>query len=399
MFRQEIQPGRERSVVDRRPRLRCPFPDGRRPFQIFMTAPDYTLRERIEAVSNASGTENDLLTVAVPPENPIGETLERVEEDHAEAEYIDADETSKAHRAVLERAQHVLHGYDETPDNGLVLYVGALSGENGVTEYAFDDLSGPVREEVYEWSNEFDVEALETATEASSTYGLLVVERGGAALGTRRGDGIEVIETVESDVMGKTKAGGQSAERFARDRERQKEEFFEEVAGEAKRAFLDGDEPTVDGLLVGGTTVTADEFTGGDYLDHRLQSQIVGGAFSVEYASEQGLRQLVERGRDAMADAEQESVRAALDRFREGLRADEGDEVVYGDDAVERALEYDAVETLLVSNALSVEAIETYEERTDDEGGDVVVVPSDAETGARFDETFGVAAILRFPVD
>jgi peptide chain release factor subunit 1 len=358
---------------------------------------DYELRERIEAISAATGDEDDLLTVAIPPDTPVGELLERVEEDHAEAEYIDSDEASKARRAVLERAVHLLHDYDVTPENGLVLYVGAVEGEEALVEYVFDDLPGPVEAEAYEWANEFDPGALETASGASATYGLVVVERGGAAIGRLEGDRVEAVETIESEVMGKTKAGGQSADRFERDRDRQKEEFFQEVADEAERAFLEDGDFAVDGLLVGGTTVTVDQFTDGDYLDHRLRDATVGGAFSVEYASEQGLQQLAEKGRDAVADAEEQSVRETLERFREALHED--GEVVYGEELVDEALEYDAVETLLVSGNRGLETIHEYEERAAGEGGEVVVVPPENEEGARFDETFGVAALLRFPVD
>ena len=358
---------------------------------------DYELRERIEAVSDAEGDENDLLTVAIPPEASVGETLERVEEDHAEAEYIDSDESSKDRRAVLDRARQLLHDYDETPENGLVLYVGAVEDEDDVVEYVFDDLPGRVAEPTFEWTNEFDVEALEAAADEESTYGLLVVERGGAALGELEGERVEVLETVESGVMGKTKAGGQSADRFERERERQKESFFQEVADEAERVFLAGEEPAVDGLLVGGTTVTVDEFTDGDYLDHRLADATVGGTFAVEYASEQGLRELAETGREAVEDADQADARAVLERFREELH-DDG-EVVYGDDRVDEALEYDAAETVLVSGDRPVESIRDYEERTEREGGEVVVVPPETEHGARFDETFGVAALLRFPIE
>lgn len=364
-----------------------------------MTSSDFELRERIKTVSNVSSDRNNLLTVAIPPEKPIGETLEAVEEAHADAEYIHADETSKATRTVLDHTQHILHRYDETPANGLVLYVGAVNGPNNVTEYVFDELPGRIQEEAYEWSNEFDAEALERAVRSSPTYGLLIVERGGAALGRFHADRIEVVETMESNVMGKTKAGGQSADRFERERERQKHEFFEEVATEATRAFLEDGEAAIDGLLVGGTTVTVDEFTDGEYLDHRLEAQVVGGTFSVEYASEQGLHQLVEKGRDALADAEWQAVHVALDRFRTGLRDEDSDNVVYGEDAVGRALEYGAVETLLISGGLPPKDIHGYEEETTDEGGDVIVVPPETESGIRFDETFGVAAILRFPID
>ena len=310
---------------------------------------NYELRERIEAVSNASGGSNDLLTVAVTPDQPIGESLERVEEEH------------------------------------------------DIAEYVFDDLPGPVDEPVHEWDNEFDVDVIEAA-DSSATYGLLVVERGGAALGELAGDRVETVETVDSDVMGKTRPGGQSAQRFARDRQRQKEEFFGEVAEEAERAFIDGDDLAVDGLFVGATTVTVDEFTGGEYLDHRLRDAVVG-TFSVEYASEQGLRQLAEKGSEATEDAEREAVREALARFREALRDEDAGAVEYGEDDVGRALEYGAVETLLVSGDRPVAAVHEYEERTEEKDDEVVVVPPNTGDGERFAETFGVAAILRFSID
>jgi len=44
------------------------------------------LHDRIERVEAAEASENDLVTVAVPPDKPLGEALERVEEDRAEAE-------------------------------------------------------------------------------------------------------------------------------------------------------------------------------------------------------------------------------------------------------------------------------------------------------------------------
>ena len=360
-----------------------------------MSGTNYDLLDRIRDVSNATADANDLLTLSVPADGSVGDALERVEEAHADAEYIHADETSRARREVLERARHLLHGYDATPENGLALYVGEVDDE--VVEYVFDDLPAPVDEWTFDWSNSFDAGPVEATTGSQRVYGLLVVERGGAALGRLDGERVEPIETMDSDVMGKTKAGGQSADRFERDRERQKREFFDEVADEAERAFL-GDDP-VDGLLLGGTAVTVDEFREGEFLDHRLRDLLVGGSFSVEYASEQGLRGLVERAEDAIEDEERRPVREVLDRFFDALDDDEV-EVAYGREEVETALEYDAVETLLVSDDLPIEEIRDLEERVDREGGDVVVVPTDLQRGAQFREAFGgVGALLRFAID
>jgi len=372
----------------------------------------YERHDRIERVEAAEASENDLLTVAIPPDRSLGEVLEQVEEDRAEAEYIDAEGEDAAYLQALERVRRVLQRQGGTPEQGLVVYAGVVDGE--VVEYVFDDLPTPVSEFVYERDNEFDVGPLEAAEGAAKTFGLLVVERGGAALGLAENEDVRVVETFDSDVMGKTKAGGQSADRFERDRERQKEEFFEEVAEEAKRAFLyeagsddadEGDE--IDGLLLGGTTVTVEDFREGDHLDHRLRDRLVGDSVAVEYASEQGLHQLVEKASDRIEDEERGETRETLDRFFEALHESSGTEdgnsaepVVYGREEVERALDYDAVETLLVSEALPVEDVRDLREEVSNEGGDCRVVSTDFDRGKQFSEAFGgVAAILRFPIE
>ncbi|UPV74828.1 peptide chain release factor 1 [Halorussus limi] len=371
----------------------------------------YERHERIERVEQAEATENDLVTVAIPPDKSLGEALERVEEDRAEAEYIDTEGEDAAYLEALEAVRSILQHHETTPENGLVVYAGVVDGE--VVEYVFDDLPSPVLEFVYERGNEFDAGLLDAAAEGpTKTFGLLVVERGGAALGLTENEDVRVVETFESDVMGKSKAGGQSAQRFERDRERQKEEFFETVADEAKRAFLgDHDDESasaatdVDGLLLGGTSVTVADFREGDHLDHRLEDRLVGDPVSVEYASEQGLRQLAEKASDRIEDAERREMRETLDRFFDALEAgggssDDSDPVVYGRDSVAEALEYDAVETALVSADLPAEEVREIQDLTDAEGGDCVVVPTDFERGRRFGEAFdGEAAILRFPIE
>lgn len=377
---------------------------------------DYELRRRIERVRNAAATDDQLVTLAIPPEKSLGEVLKEVEEDRAEAEYIDADESTTPIRNALDRVQRVLRDYEEIPDRGLVIYAGVVDDE--VVEYVFDDLPTPVSEYEYVRANEFDAGPLDAAADSAGTFGLLVVERGGAALGLYEDDTVTPVETLDSDVPGKTKAGGQSADRFERERERQKEEFFEEVADEAERTFLSeragemegagksGSEDEsgtleIDGLVLGGTAVTVDSFRESDALDHRLRDAVVGDPVAVEYASEQGLRQLARKAGDRIEDEERRRAREALDRFFEALDAgdDEG-EVVYGSEATDEALTYDAVETALVSESLPVETVRDIADRTTDAGGECVVIPTDFERGERFAEAFGgIGALLRFPVE
>ena len=74
--------------------------------------------------------------------------------------------------------------------------------------------------------------------------------------------------------------------------------------------------------------------------------------------------------------------------------------MAYGREDTEEALDYGAVETLLVSEALSTDEIHSLEREVEEEGGDLVVVPEGFDRGARFSEGFGgVGALLRFPVE
>jgi peptide chain release factor subunit 1 len=379
-----------------------------------MSTEDTPLHDRIRAVERVAADEERLLTIAVPADESLSSVHARVEEDHAEASYIDTDDATNRQTAALERARRVLSEYEETPDNGFVSYVGVVDGEP--TDWTFDDLPDPVTESRYAWANAFDTAPLDALVGPSRTDGLVVVERGGAALGRLNDGRVEVVETFDSDVMGKTKAGGQSAERFERERARQRDAFFEEVHEAAEHAFLDrttaeratdevdaGDDADategVDGLLVGGTTGTVERFV--DDLPSRLDERLLGDAFAVEYANERGLERLAELGADRVADVERRGPREALERLFEAAREDDGEErVAYGREAVEEALTYEAVETLLLAESLRTEVYRALEERATEQGGEVLAVPTDVDGGERFVEGFdGRGALLRFPVE
>ncbi|WP_201293972.1 Vms1/Ankzf1 family peptidyl-tRNA hydrolase [Natronorubrum halalkaliphilum] len=358
-----------------------------------MSLASYELHERLDRLSSASADRDILVTVAVPPEESIGEARQPVETDYAEASQLDERSFPKPLTDALETVRSELNEYDEVPENGLAIYAGAPDGD--LITSVFDDLPVAIDESIYRHANEFDLEPLEDVTEPESNYRLLVVERGGAALGRLDDEGVDPVETFESQVPGKSSAGGQSAERFERDRERQKREFFDEVAERAERAFLDED---LDGILLGGTTGTIENFREEATLDHRLEELLIG-EFAVEYAGEQGLRQLAEKGEEAIDERDRVGARETLATFFEAVR-DDDQPVAYGREEVDDALEFDAVETLLLSTALEGTDLQTFGDRADEQGGETVVLPDDFPDGNRFVEAFdGVGALLRFPIE
>jgi len=357
------------------------------------TAHTDDLREQIDSLASLEGAGTELVTVTAPPETSLSSLRERVRQEYAAAESIKSDQTRDRVQRALNRLQRVLRSYGEMPESGLAVYAGVVDGE--LTTAVFDNLPTPVATSTYRCDSQFDVSPLTAAVAPGETFGLVAVERGGAAIGRLVGDRVIPIRTLDSQVMGKTRAGGQSAQRFKRERERQKHEFFQQVATVANEHLVDGDE-IVTGVVVGGTLGTAKAFVAGEYLDHRLQERVLG-THPVEYGTRQGLHQLVERAESQLLDADRQAERDVLDAFFRRLRDDEP--VTYGGEALERAIKYGAVETALLSTDIPQDRREDLAAAVQQQGGETQVISVETERGDQFAATFdGVGGLLRFDI-
>ncbi|MFC4989456.1 Vms1/Ankzf1 family peptidyl-tRNA hydrolase [Saliphagus infecundisoli] len=382
-----------------------------------MSSSTTDIAERIERVASIEADDDHLFTLAVAADEPIAQGHERLEPDRATADYVDPQRASKPIRQALERARERLEEYDTIPENGLVIYAGVVESE--VVDFVFDDLPTPVETGTVAQDNEFVTAPLESGSGASADldgeFGLLVVERGGVALGRLSDDEVTVVAEYDSEVSERASTSGYAEGSYEREDDRQAEAFYDRVAEDAAEAFLadsaatgaspaaaertgDGDGAAVAGLLVGGTSHSAEQFLADDRLDYRLEEALVADPIPVEDASENGLEQLADRGREEIEAASRERVAEALDRFYSGVETDEP--VASGPEEVDRALEFEAVETLLVTGELSVERRHGFERRVAETGGESIAVPEDVEGGQRLAEEFdGVAALLRYPID
>lgn len=382
-----------------------------------MSQPSADIAERIERVASMGADDDHLFTLAVAADEPIARGHERLEPNRATADYVDPQRASKPIRQALERARERLEEYDAVPENGLVIYAGVVESE--VVDFVFDDLPTPVETGTVAQNNEFDTAPLESSsgagTDLDGEFGLLVVERGGAALGRLSEGEVTVAEEYDSDVSERASTSGYSEGSYEREDDRRAEAFFDRVADAAAETFLadpaateaspeaaertgDGDGAAVAGLLVGGTSDSAEQFLADDRLDYRLEERLLADPIPVENVSREGLEQLADRGREDVEAASRERVADALDRFYSGVETDEP--VASGPEEVDRALEFEAVETLLVTDDLPVERRHGFERRAAETGGESLAVSEDVEGGERLEEEFdGVAALLRYPID
>lgn len=341
---------------------------------------DYKLNAILESLREKRGGGTWYISLYIRPDKSINSIQNRIVQEISEAESIKSDDTRDRVQSSLQKIRDQLSSYKQTPENGVAIF----ATPDDIT--TLDELPFDCPENRYHCGKEFVLEPLDASFESGGTYGLIVVERGRAAVGVLSNGRITDVLEKESGVMGKTRAGGQSAQRFARIRERQLHQFFTSVKESSRSTFSNYD---LDGIVIGGTLSSAKDFSD-EYTRHDWD---VLGTYSVDHGDEQGLEELVVKAEDTILDDEQSEERENVEQFLSAL-TDETAE--YGRERVVKAIERGRVDTLLLSTEIDVSTIQNLSEKAENFGSDVVVVSPSFEEARMFQELGGIGAILRW---
>ncbi|PSQ48652.1 peptide chain release factor 1 [Halobacteriales archaeon SW_7_65_23] len=317
----------------------------------------YEFRKVIEKLKEYRGSGTQLVTIYVPPDRLISDVVAHVTQEHSEASNIKSKETRTNVQDALKSIKDRLKYYDtKPPENGMVLFSGAVDTGGGRTEMITEVLENPpqpIQSFRYHCDAEFLTEPLEEMLTDKGLFGLIVLDRREANVGWLRGKRVDPVKSATSLVPGKQRKGGQSAQRFARLRLEAIDNFYQEVAGMANDLFVE-QRHEMDGILVGGPSPTKDEFLDGDYLHHELQDMVLG-KFDVAYTDESGLYDLVDEASEVLAEHEILQDKQVMEEFFEELH--DGDKATYGFEPTRENLVMGSVDRLLISEDLRKEVV------------------------------------------
>ena len=120
---------------------------------------------------------------------------------------------------------------------------------------------GAVAEVALPFAREYDgppeVTGFHHAMTREVAWGLLLVRKGGFAVARGTTRSAEASKVGQRHVQGRTKAGGQSQQRFSRRRENQARNAYEAAAGHAHRILVQ-ETPGVEALVCGGDRTAVD---------------------------------------------------------------------------------------------------------------------------------------------
>ncbi len=359
-------------------------------------AEKYELETTIEELESYRGRHTELITVLIPSGTTLTQITKQLEDEKGTATNIKSTSTRKNVIASLDRVVRKLKEIGRTPPNGLAVYAGNVTLSDGRESLEVWTIEPPkkLKIKIYRCDQTFVVEPLKEMLETDEVYGLLIIERNEATIGLLDGKHIKILQHMTSGIPGKTKCGGQSAQRFARIRESAAKEFFKRTAENMRTHFWDNKK--LKGILVGGPIPTKDEFLVQGQLLTQLKNKVIG-VKDIGGTGMHGLQELVEVSADILAEQEITKQRQILDLFFERL-AKEPNKVAYGIAEVEDRLMRGAVDKLIISKSLDRKKVKSMEKLAKESSAEIYIVTNETSEGVQFDNLGGIAGLLRFEI-
>jgi peptide chain release factor subunit 1 len=180
-------------------------------------------------------------------------------------------------------------------------------------------------------------------------YGLLLIDRRECTVGILKGNRLELLKYLTSQVPGKHGKGGQSQRRFERQTELAAHEWFVKCGEQASEIFLA--EEDVKGIFIGGPGPTKQYFVDENYLHYEIKDKIID-IFDTGYTDEYGLKELVNVASRTMSDLKIAKEKRSMKRLLKEITKTGENLAVYGEEEVRKALKIGAVDKLLLSENL-----------------------------------------------
>ncbi|MBW2984139.1 peptide chain release factor aRF-1 [Candidatus Woesearchaeota archaeon] len=356
----------------------------------------YELKKFIKELELHRGRHTELVSVYIPAGYDMNKIINHLSQEQGTATNIKSASTRKNVITALEKMIQHLRLFKQTPSHGLAVFSGNVSKREGQEDFKVWSIEPPVplKTRIYRCDKEFVLDLLRAMLEVKEAYGLVVIDRRDANIALLRGKTIIPLTKTHSEVPGKFRAGGQSAQRFHRIIEGAAKDHYRKVADYMKEQFLGL--KGLKGIIVGGPGPTKHDFIELGNITSELKKKIIA-VKDLSYTGDFGLQELVDKSQDVLAQEEIAAEKKIMAKFFDILSKKPG-MVSYGEQEVMKNLKLGAVDTLLLSEDLEDEKIEEFEKEANVVGTTVNIISTETREGVQLRDIGKVAAILRYEV-
>ena len=171
----------------------------------------YELKKTVRDLSSLSGTGTQLISVYIPAGYPIHETAGKLREEVSQATNIKSKQTRTNVIDALEKILHYMKMFKQTPESGLVIFAGNVSGDPSKRDIQLFSLEPPMKLNVsiYRCDSRFFLEPLERMLDTREAFGIIVLDGREATLAIVKGTETQIVKKIESMAHAKVRKGGQ----------------------------------------------------------------------------------------------------------------------------------------------------------------------------------------------
>ena len=311
----------------------------------------YRLKRNLDRLTAREGRGTELVSLYVPPGRQISEVVAMLNNEYGTASNIKSNTTRKNVQDAITRVTQRVKLFKKVPENGLVLFCGAIPqngpGSEKIELYIISPPE-PIQIYLYRCDARFHTEHLQEFLKEKETYGIIVLDSAHASFATVRGKKLDVVKQVTSGIPGKFRAGGQSAKRFVRMRQAKVHEFFTRIGEYANEIFLPIE--NLKGVLLGGPGPTKEDFEKGNFLHYTLKDKILA-IIDTSYTDNQGVEEVVEGSKEILQKLRYVEEKRIMQKFLREIGQDTG-LATYGEEEVRKYLNNGIVKILLLSEDL-----------------------------------------------
>ena len=313
----------------------------------------FRLKKSLDTLARKEGRGTELVSLYVPPGKQISEVQAMLRDENGTASNIKSDTTRKNVQDAITKVQQRLKLFKQAPKNGLVIFSGAIPqngpGSERMETYVIEPLE-PIKVYLYRCDAKFHLEYLQEQLREKEVYGIVLMDANSASFAILKSKNLEVVQEITSGVPGKHRAGGQSAQRFERQREAKLLEYFNRVGKHVNEIFLEV--PNLKGIILGGPGPTKYDFEKGDYMQYSLKDKIIA-VLDTAYVDEQGVDEIIERAPEILRKVRYVEEKKLVQDFLYHVGHDTG-LATYGEEEVRHALQMGVVKTLLLSEGIDI---------------------------------------------
>jgi peptide chain release factor subunit 1 len=312
----------------------------------------YKTKQLLEDLKKKKGFHTELISLYIPHDRKISDVTNHLKNEISESQNIKSKLTKKNVLDSISSLLGQLRNIKKVPENGLVMFSGAIPQGNtaGTEKNELYIVEPPDRVSTFRYhcASEFLLHPLEEMLTPKESYGLLVIGRQKSAVGYIKGNRSEVVKEFTSGIGSKHSAGGQSQRRFERLNEEAEIAFYRRISEVINDIFLGIED--LEGIFVGGPGPSKDIFVKDESLDYRLQKKIID-VVDIGYGGAEGIRALIEKVKSQIADVKYIREKQVMQRFMKHITSETA-LATYGLEEIQRALNYGAVDILLLSEKL-----------------------------------------------